>query len=153
MRWEWKRTKLLFFSLDVVHFPIWVTSAGEASYFWKIKNQDSCGESRPLCADIPDVQTAVVPTKLFWAMAANDDLIRSRPKTEAHSSPAMQKNTPPPFIIHSVSPLSLSFSVPLQNYSFIISHCSCSFGAALCIFSGALFLSSPSVPYILIVYL
>lgn len=76
-------------------------------------------------------------------MAANDDLIRSRPKTEAHSSPAMQKNTPPPFIIHSVSPLSLSFSVPLQNYSFIISHCSCSFGAALYVFSGAPFLSSP----------
>lgn len=41
--------------------------------------------------------TAVVPTPvLLGAKVANDDLMMARPKTEAHSSPAIQYNAPHP---------------------------------------------------------
>ncbi len=53
--------------------------------------------------------TAVVPTPaLLGTKVANDDLMMARPKTEAHSFPAIQYNNPPTythtFINHSPSP-------------------------------------------------
>lgn len=55
---------MLFISLCAVHFPVWVTKAGEDAYFWK-EELRYFGESSVLCADIPDVQTIVVPAQVF----------------------------------------------------------------------------------------
>lgn len=50
--------------------------------------------------------TAVIPTPvLLGTKVANDDLMMAKPKTEAHSSPAIQYNNPPPLISHSWSPM------------------------------------------------
>lgn len=67
---------MLFISFCAVHFPVWVTKAGQGAYFWK-EELRYFGESSALCADIPDGQTIVVPSPSFQASRANDDLIRS----------------------------------------------------------------------------
>lgn len=54
---------MLFISVCAVHFPVWVTGAGEDAYFWK-EELRYFGESSALCADIPDVQTIVVPAQV-----------------------------------------------------------------------------------------
>ena len=55
---------MLFISFSAVHFPVWVTKAGQGAYLWK-EELRYFGESSALCADIPDGQTIVVPSPSF----------------------------------------------------------------------------------------
>lgn len=55
---------MLFISFCAVHFPVWMTKAGQGAYFWK-EELRYFGESSVLCADIPDGQTIVVPSPSF----------------------------------------------------------------------------------------
>lgn len=59
-----EETKMLFISFCAVHFPVWMTKAGQGAYFWK-EELRYFGESSALCADIPDGQTIVVPSPSF----------------------------------------------------------------------------------------
>lgn len=63
---EGEETKMLFISFSAVHFPVWVTKAGQGAYFWK-EELRYFGESTALCAGIPDGQTRVEPSPRFEA--------------------------------------------------------------------------------------
>lgn len=67
---------MLFISFCAVHFPVWVTKAGQGAYFWK-EELRYFGESSAVCADIPDGHTIVAPSPSLQASRANDDLMRS----------------------------------------------------------------------------
>lgn len=88
---EGEETKMLFISFSAVHFPVWVTKAGQGAYFWK-EELRYFGESTALCAGIPDGQTRVEPSPRFRGFRANDDLMRSSLEKERHSSPTMMEN-------------------------------------------------------------
>lgn len=126
MRWEWKGTKQLFFSLGAANFPIWLTSdcrkKKKKNFLFSEKKGISgtvAGESRALCAGIPDVQTAVVPAQVFlgtgcqwWPHELQAEDCRHTVLTDTGL------NTLSLSCIHSFSPV-----LWRQNYSLIISHC------------------------------